>query len=147
MAADTVSHEQIVDAPPEDVFAFLQRPANHPEIDGSGHVRTAEDTTQRLTRRGDRFGMDMRWFLPYRITNTVTEFEQDRRLAWRHVAGHTWRYELFPEGDGATRVVETFDPTTARMPVAVYRWFYDFPEAYDRQITRTLANLRDRFAG
>lgn len=143
---DVARHEIVVDASPSEVFAFMQRPANHRLIDGSGHVQDAADESQRLTGEGDRFGMSMRWFMPYRITNVVTEFEQDRRLAWRHFGGHTWRWEFAPAGEGRTQVTETFDPTTARLPVLVYRWMYGFPKAYDRQIQRTLANLRDRFA-
>jgi hypothetical protein len=50
--------------------------------------------------------------LPYRTTNTVIEFEQDRRIAWQTtmlgglVGGRIWRYELSPT-DGGTLVRET----------------------------------------
>ena len=45
---------------------------------------------------------------------TVKEFEEGRRIAWAHVGGHRWRYELEPLADGGTRVTETFDGTYAR---------------------------------
>lgn len=32
-----------------------------------------------------------------RIADPVrTEFDEDRLIAWRHFAGHRWRYELEP---------------------------------------------------
>jgi hypothetical protein len=58
--------------------------------------------------------MAMRWGLPYRTTNTVVEFEQDRLIAWQTtmlgglVGGRIWRYELSPT-DGGTLVRETWD--------------------------------------
>jgi hypothetical protein len=51
------------------------------------------------------------------MTNTVIDFEQDRRIAWqtvlagplgRVVGGRIWRYELEETPDG-TRVTETWD--------------------------------------
>ncbi len=53
-------------------------------------------------------------FLPYRTTNTVIEYEPDRRIAWQTyglgglVGGRIWRYELAPT-DGGTLVRETWD--------------------------------------
>ena len=58
--------------------------------------------------------MAMRGGLPYRTTNTVVEFEPDRRIAWQTrllgglVGGRIWRYELSPTDDG-TLVRETWD--------------------------------------
>ena len=56
-------------------------------------------------------------FLPYRTTNTVIEYEPDRRIAWKttflggRVGGRIWRYELqaAPEGTDGTLVRETWD--------------------------------------
>jgi hypothetical protein len=53
-------------------------------------------------------------FIPYRTTNTVIEYEPDRRIAWQTVGlggligGRIWRYELNP-ADGGTLVRETWD--------------------------------------
>jgi hypothetical protein len=49
--------------------------------------------------------------MPYTIKNTVEEFEEDRRIAWRHFGKHRWRYELEPV-EGGTKVTESFDMTT-----------------------------------
>lgn len=56
-------------------------------------------------------------FVPYRTTNTVVEYEPDRRIAWQTTAmggllgGRIWRYELSPapEGTAGTLVRETWD--------------------------------------
>ncbi len=60
--------------------------------------------------------MDMRMGVPYRIENTVVEFEENRLIAWRHFFGHRWRWLLTPLPDGRTEVTETFDWSTARIP-------------------------------
>src|SRR6201996_9711460 len=68
---------------------------------------------------GSKFGMAVRGrketlFLPSRTTNTVIEYEPDRRIAWKTTAvgglfgGRIWRYELSP-ADGGTLVRETWD--------------------------------------
>jgi uncharacterized protein YndB with AHSA1/START domain len=119
-----VSVERVIAAPPERIFAILADPHRHPEIDGSGTVRqAAADGPERLSL-GAKFGMAMKFGMPYRMMNTVTEFEEGRRIAWApkpvfrgkelaKQAGRIWRYELEPVGDG-TRVRETWDVTQER---------------------------------
>ncbi len=46
----------------------------------------------------------------YKIENTVVEFEEGRRIAWRHFNGHVWRYTFEPV-DGGTKVTEQWDAT------------------------------------
>jgi hypothetical protein len=104
---------------PQVIFDLLADPARHPEIDGSGTVRgAAEDNPGRLSL-GASFGMAMRIGTPYRVTNTVIEFEEGRRIAWRHIGGHVWRYVLSPT-TGGTRVREEWDPNAAP---SLVRWF------------------------
>jgi hypothetical protein len=81
--------------------------------------------------------------LPYRISNTVVEFEADRRIAWAHVGGHRWRYELEPV-EGGTRVIETFDWSTAKAPRVIELMKY--PAKNLTAIERTLERLVARFA-
>ena len=61
--------------------------------------------------------MSMKLGVPYTMSNTVIEFEQDRRIAWqtrlagplgRFIGGRIWRYEL-EETDGGTKVTESWD--------------------------------------
>lgn len=111
--------ERVIDAPPEDIFDVLADPAMHPVIDGSGTVVATRGSNPDRLELGARFGMSMRWtLLPYPIRNVVVEFEEDRRIAWRHFAGHRWRWELEPVDDG-TRVVHTFDWSTSHWPWAL----------------------------
>jgi uncharacterized protein YndB with AHSA1/START domain len=112
-----LSRSVLVDAPPAVVFDLLADPRRHPDFDGSGTVKGRLQGAQRLSA-GAHFGMRMWLVLPYVIRNTVVEFEEGRRIAWRHVGRHVWRYELEPV-DGATRVTESFDWSGALSPRAL----------------------------
>jgi hypothetical protein len=98
----------------------LADPARHPEIDGSGSVRHDRPGNPTRLSLGATFAMDMRIGMPYRVTNEVVEFEEDRRIGWRHFARNVWRYELEPVEAG-TRVRETFDYSNGRGQLLV-RW-------------------------
>ena len=114
MAAPVISRSRVIDAPASTIFDLLADPAAHARFDGSGTVRSVAGYSQRLVL-GAKFAMNMRIMLPYRITNTVVELEEGRRIAWRHFGGHIWCYELEPV-DGGTKVTETFDGTTSHAP-------------------------------
>jgi uncharacterized protein YndB with AHSA1/START domain len=117
VAETVVSVERVIKAPPEAIFAIISDATRHPEIDGSGSViKTKPGTPQKLAL-GTTFGMSMKLGVPYSMSNTVIEFEPDRRLAWqstlagrmgRFIGGRIWRYELSPV-DGGTKVTETWD--------------------------------------
>jgi uncharacterized protein YndB with AHSA1/START domain len=112
-----VSVDRVINAPPGPIFAVVADATRHPEIDGSGQlVKAKEGAAQHLTL-GATFGMSMKMGVPYAVTNTVVEFEQDRRIAWQTVlagplgrllGGRIWRYELDPV-DGGTKVTESWD--------------------------------------
>jgi uncharacterized protein YndB with AHSA1/START domain len=106
-----VSHSIVVEADPATVFDVLADPSQHSLFDGSDSVRSQVSGPPRLYL-GATFSMRMHWAAPYVVKNTVVEYDEDRRIAWRHVARHVWRYELEPvagEHGPATRVTETFD--------------------------------------
>lgn len=141
MTAPVVSETTTIAAPPEVVFAILADPRQHPRIDGSGSVRAVASGPPRLSR-GAEFGADMRLLgIPYRISNRVVEFEEGRLIAWRHLGGHRWRYELEPV-PGGTRVTESFDYSrldrVRRLVIEVAR----FPQRNRRGIQETLVRLR-----
>lgn len=138
----SVSRSVVVAAPPEAVFALLADPRRHAEIDGSGTVKGVLKAPDRLSL-GATFGMKMRYGLPYVISSTVVEFEQNRRIAWRHVGHHVWRYELEPVDEG-TRVTETFDWAPARAPRVLE--LLGYPARNARAIEATLERLSARFA-
>ncbi len=136
-----VTASVVVAAPPAEVFALLSDPRRHHEFDGSGTVRQAVSGPEKLAL-GDRFGMDMKIKVGYRVTNEVVEFEQDRLIAWCHPAKARWRYELEPEGTG-TRITETFD--YAGSPV---RWgvaLMKMPQQNATSIRDTLRKLQEIF--
>jgi uncharacterized protein YndB with AHSA1/START domain len=104
----SVSVSRVIDAPPQKIFDLLADPDKHPVLDGSGTVKGARGNNPQRLSLGAKFGMDMQIGVPYRIKNTVVEFEEGTRIAWRHAGRHVWRYELEPAG-GGTKVTETFD--------------------------------------
>jgi hypothetical protein len=110
---DRVSVERVINSEAGEIFALIADAGKHPSFDGSGTVQHATQDSIPLSK-GSKFGMAMRWGLPYRTTNTVIEFEQDRLIAWQTtmlgglVGGRIWRYELSPT-DGGTLVRETWD--------------------------------------
>lgn len=99
----------MINADPATVFDVLADPAQHSLFDGSGTVKGRIAGPPRLYL-GARFAMRMRWGAPYLIRSRVVEFEEDRRITWRHPMRHLWRYELTPV-DGGTQVTESFDYT------------------------------------
>jgi uncharacterized protein YndB with AHSA1/START domain len=136
-----VSESIDIAAPPEVVFAILADPRQHARIDGSGSVQRLLEGPDRLSK-GARFGMDMKLFgLPYRIRNTVVEFQDDRRIAWRHFGGHRWRYVLEPV-EGGTRVTEAFDYSRYGVAQRLLIELAGFPARNRSGITGTLVKLR-----
>jgi uncharacterized protein YndB with AHSA1/START domain len=137
----SVSASVVVAAPAQQVFDLLADPRRHGEFDGSGTVRSAVAGPDRLAP-GARFGMAMHWGVPYRIRNTVVEFDEGRRLAWRHFGRHVWRYRLEPV-PGGTLVTETFDWGPSLAPRALERW--GAPRRNLASIRTTLRRLADIF--
>ena len=119
---------------------MLVDPAMHPVIDGSDSVRAERGRNPQRLILGSRFGFDMKLHgMPYPIRNVVVEYEPNRRIAWRHVGHHRWRYELEPLDDGATRVTESFDWSTARSPKAIELMGY--PTKHRPSMEATLERL------
>lgn len=108
-----VSTSRVIAADRQAIFDTLAEPAQHPVIDGSGTVMALRDGGTDRLHLGARFGMDMRVGASYRVVNEVVEFEEGERIAWRHLGGHRWRYEL-EDVEGGTQVTETFDWSGAK---------------------------------
>jgi uncharacterized protein YndB with AHSA1/START domain len=117
MDGHVVSVERVIAAPAAEIFAIVADANRHPEIDGSGAVVKAKGGTSRALTLGSQFGMSMKMGVPYSMSNTVVEFEPDRRIAWKtafpgtlgkFVGGRIWRYEFTPV-DGGTKVTESWD--------------------------------------
>ncbi len=139
MSAYLVSESKVIAADPHTLFDIVADPAMHPRIDGSGTVRASRADGPARLSLGARFGMDMRIGAPYRITNTVVEFDEPTRLAWRHFNGHVWRY-LFEPVPGGTQVTEQWDARPAKNRVLL-RLF-----GFDRRNRRGIKATLDRLA-
>src|SRR5690242_18965212 len=138
-----VSESIDVAAPAATVFAILADPRQHARIDGSGSVQEIVEGPDRL-ERGSQFGAQMRLFgMPYRISNRVVEFEEGRRIAWRHFGGDRWRYELEPLGTDRTRVTESFDYSMYGPGPRLFIELLRFPSRNRDGIRATLVRLRD----
>jgi uncharacterized protein YndB with AHSA1/START domain len=134
-----ISRDIVIAAPPSAVFAVLADPRKHTDFDGSGTVKNAVSGPDRLSK-GAKFGTSMKMFgLPYRIPNTVVEFEEDRRIAWAHPGKHRWRYEL-EAVEGGTRVTETCDFSTS--PAAAVLVRTPFARWNAEGIEKTLPRLK-----
>mgnify|MGYP001815080916 FL=1 len=144
MSDNIVSVSRVIEAPPEAIFDVLAEPARHSEIDGSGMVQNSRGESERLAL-GSKFGMDMKMGpMPYRISNTVKEFEENRVIAWAHLGGHRWRYELEPvevDGKTATKVTESFDWSTCPPGVGKGIELAGYPKKHPANMEATLERL------
>jgi uncharacterized protein YndB with AHSA1/START domain len=145
MSAYLVSESRTIAAPAQQLFDIVADPAMHPRIDGSGSVRAIRDGAPDRLAMGTEFGADMTLGRSYRITNTVVEFDEGRRIAWRHFNGHRWRY-LFESIDAnTTEVTEQWDadsqPIWNKLTLRLLR----FPDRNRAGIKATLQRL-DEFA-
>jgi hypothetical protein len=120
-----------ITAPAGRIFAILADPARHLDIDGSGMLRGIVSGTA-VSGVGDVFLMKM-YFEPlgdYVMINRVVQYKPDRCIEWEPAPGdatsaqdgaftigvspgHRWRFDLDPDGEGATVVTETFDCSAA----------------------------------
>ena len=122
---DVVTVERVIAAPAEKIFDLLACPDRHHDIDGSGTVRDAKQSPQRLTM-GAQFGMSMHLGVKYSMTNEIIEFDDGKRIAWqtrpagnmqgRFFGGRIWRYELEP-AEGGTLVRESWDVSQEKGPI------------------------------
>jgi len=143
---DIVSVQRVMRAPAAAIFDVLADPRRHPEMDGSGSVIQARaDAPDRLSL-GATFAMNMRRGLRYGMINTVTEFDEGRRIAWApkpangrgaRFFGRIWRYELEPVDEG-TRVRETWDISNEG-----FRFFlrYVYAARFRQDMTKSLERL------
>jgi hypothetical protein len=119
MGDTVVSVERVINAPAADIFSIVADASRHPEIDGSGSVQHLKEGASQQLALGSTFGMSMKLGVPYSMSNTVIEFEPDKRIAWqttfagplgRFIGGRIWRY-AFEAADDGTLVRETWDIT------------------------------------
>ena len=142
-SAKIVSVERFIPAAPGLIFELLADPRQHGVFDGSGSVKSARVSAPARLSLGAEFAMDMKIGVPYKMTNTVVEFEEGKTIAWRHFGGHIWRYILEPV-DGGTKVTEQFDWNKSKSPLILK--LRKSPQDNAKSIEKTLENLVKRFA-
>lgn len=126
MAEPSISVSRDIAAPAGQIFSVLARPAAHPDVDGTGMVRSAPEDLV-ISKVDDVFAMNMHndALGDYVMENRVVEFEPERRIVWEPVmrsidkpefqsgvgepAHHQWGWQLEPLDAGRTRVTEFFD--------------------------------------
>jgi uncharacterized protein YndB with AHSA1/START domain len=116
---DRIEVRRTIPAPAANVFAVLTDPQGHVAIDATGMLQDA--TGDPVRAAGDSFVVHMdREALNdfplgnYDVTVSITEFEQDRLIAWtitgqiKPQIGHIYGYRLEPSEDG-TLVTSFYD--------------------------------------
>ncbi len=137
MSPRVISRDRLISAPASAIFDVLADPSQHAAIDGSGTVHGHVGRQSRLSL-GSTFAMKMRFGIPYRIKSRILEFEENRLIAWGHLGGHIWRYELQELGK-ETLVTETFDWSTSRLPLVIE--ILGYPRRHKKNMERTLLRL------
>jgi uncharacterized protein YndB with AHSA1/START domain len=157
MMQPSVSESRDIDAPAARIFSVVSDPAMHPEVDGTGMLRSAVDNKP-VTQVGDVFYINMvHWHLGgYVMANHVVEFEHDRLIAWEPVVysyenpeyeqsvGHpglrNWGWQLEPLGDQRTHVTAFFEGS--RLPEEL-RKFIEDGEFWRPAMATSLDNLEN----
>ena len=116
---DTAAVRIIINAPASTIFSLLANPKKHCDFDGSQTITNSISGPERLFL-GAKFSMAMKIKVPYRITNTVIAFEENRKITWSHLMKWSWSYELLDLGNGHTQVTEIFD---AHAVSSFSRWY------------------------
>ncbi|MCV7300089.1 polyketide cyclase [Mycobacterium barrassiae] len=118
--AERIEVPRTIAAPAADIFAVLCDPQGHVAIDATGMLQSADGDP--VTAKGDSFVVHMdREALndypelgKYDVTVSITDFEQDRLIAWtifgqlKPDIGHIYGYRLEPTDEG-TLVTSFYD--------------------------------------
>lgn len=112
-----ITVSRIIDHSAKEIFDSLSLPARHPRFDGSGMVRSS-DNTERIQQVGDVFVMNMvgRSGDEYQTHNYVTAFDEGKMVGWKpalaeapdRVGGWEWLYTLKPLDAHSTDVTLTY---------------------------------------
>ena len=140
MNPPSVTESRDIDASAARIFAVVSDPAMHPDVDGTGMLRSADDN-QPVSKVGDVFYINMvHWHLGgYVMANHVVAFEQDRLIAWEPVVFsyenpdyeqavgqpglRHWGWQLEPLSDERTRVTALFEGS--RLPESLREFIGD----------------------
>lgn len=139
-----VSRSVQVTAPVATLFEQIADPHRHHDIDGSGTVRNVDVKGPHRLSKGDKFTVGMTQYgLPYKITSTATRVEENQIVEWQHPLGHKWRWEFAEVSPGITKVTETFDYSSAKVPFVLE--LLGMQKKNAEGIESTLTGLADRY--
>lgn len=136
-----------IEVPNEKIFEVLAQPARHQDFDGSGMVR-AENESQRLTKVGDTFIMNMYAEAmggDYQMENHVVAFEENQLIGWqpapvgKEPGGWQWIFTLEPVEPNITRVIHTYDWSHVEDP----KMLKMFPVVNEEQMEESLSRLAE----
>ncbi|MGE2734175.1 SRPBCC family protein [Mycolicibacterium vaccae] len=114
---DRIEVSRTIPAAPSEIFAVLCDPQGHVAIDATGMLQDADGESVRAAGDSfvvhmDRESLDDFLLGRYDVTVQITDYEQDRLLAWtilgqvRPQIGHVYGYRLEPGTEGT--VVTSF---------------------------------------
>lgn len=147
MTDTKVSASRTIDAAPEDIFDVLNNPERHAQLDGSGMV-VSDDTSDRITRTGQKFTMNMQWDQmggDYKTDNHVIGYEENKLLAWKTAPageeppGWEWVWGLTPLGRHSTEVSVTYDWSAVTDKELLKK--ISFPVVSEQDLESSLGNL------
>lgn len=138
MSKYLVSVQKFIPASAQELFDIVADPRQHSRIDGSGTVLGVDEGEQQDLALGSTFTVDMKLGKRYRMTNTVVEYDEGRRIAWKPSGDYVWRYSFEPV-DGGTIVTEEWDARTSKGRVVM--GLLGFPARNRRGIKETLERL------
>jgi len=129
----------VINAPASQIFAVIDNPYRHSEIDGSGMIKGNITGPLELVL-GSKFGVGMKQFgIPYRQYNKVVEFKKDELIAWNNLSPSRWRYQLVKIDENSTEVTSSYD---GRIPLLLH-WYanHEFKWA-PKALSETLDRLK-----
>ena len=147
MTDTKISASRTIDAAPEDIFDVLNNPERHAQLDGSGMV-VSDDTSDRITRTGQKFTMNMQWDQmggDYKTDNHVIGYEENKLLAWKTAPageeppGWEWVWELTSHGHDLTEVSVTYDWSAVTDKELLKK--ISFPVVREQDLESSLGNL------
>ncbi|MDO5663353.1 MAG: SRPBCC family protein [Brachybacterium sp.] len=142
-----------IDSSPKEIFEVLSLPSRHPQIDGSGFIRS-DDHNDRIEKSGTKFTMNMEGDHmggEYRTDNWVSAFDENKMIGWKTAPegteppGWEWLWQLEAEGSDATRVSLTYDWSAVTDKELLKK--VSFPLVTEEQLEESLNNLAAAVAG
>lgn len=148
---DRIETQRTIPASAPDIFTVLCDPQGHVAVDSSGMLQDAEGDPVKGV--GDSFVVhmdrdslnDYPQLGKYDVTVKITDFEQDRLIAWTILGqikpdiGHVYGYRLEPTGDNGTTLVTSFYDWSAIGPT--WRAANIFPVISEGALRATLGIL------